>query len=162
MGNAGDGATLRAPVGRSPGTLGSAAHTGRRPADGRRPTVFSLYGEKTTKLRNRWNPCQGWCARLGSNQQPLPSEGEIAQVHTRPCASKHLIIRDFKPKFLTSFQLVLLRITGALRHFSAHSPDQSAPRHPPPTVQFVPSCWPPTHLSRRRTTRSPIPRHQPA
>ena len=27
MGNAGNGATLRAPVSRSPGTLGSAAHT---------------------------------------------------------------------------------------------------------------------------------------
>jgi hypothetical protein len=56
LGNAGDGATLRAPVSRSPGTLGSAAHTGRRPADGRGLTVltvFSLYWEETTKRRNR-------------------------------------------------------------------------------------------------------------
>src|SRR5580658_7603422 len=31
----------------------------------------------------RENPCQDWCARLGSNQQPLPSEGSTLSIELR-------------------------------------------------------------------------------
>lgn len=49
MGNDGDGATVRAPVGGPPDTVGAVAHAGRRAARRRRLTVFSLKWEKPMK-----------------------------------------------------------------------------------------------------------------